>query len=520
MILRKLRMTQASYRDRQQPAPPFDPTTADEGDSARSDLVGNATVSGTDVSDPADTPCFLHDVFAALHEAAEEDADVTSSSLARFGICSGSNASSVLSDLSQAIKGKYRSVLEAVNPSRVRLSEDRDSGAVTLTVDVPQSALLKRKPVLFLAFEGVLRAEDLDVTFTSLSLRPSSQSVCISEGTQYVILTVKSSADELPQTWNLSATTKSPDKGRSLKHILIGGKSGRNFDLTTFLLVFSETGANPRSAMLSGSSASFSFLCELKRFLRNLLPQDHLGSSPIQLDSLQSLPSVQLGVSSSETLLAGLLNSSAPMILSFNSRGSVLKELQGELVLSPGLQEEIRLRLEQRVMQVTKLITDEDVDHIALKSIRRLTEFSTFPKKEQPTGERQFCAFILLKALKTVSRVYEVQRGLRATRADHSNPQREHVCSLKSLTVSLRQLIVDPDTATINNCHGSCAFPLVRANNHAILLDSYISNGNAQERAPCCVPSAYDPLEVFDLKAEGIFLSIKPNVVAKECECR
>lgn len=135
-------------------------------------------------------------------------------------------------------------------------------------------------------------------------------------------------------------------------------------------------------------------------------------------------------------------------------------------------------------------------------------------------GESQYCAFLLLKALQTVSRAYEAEKTQRATRAGHNNSMGSNVCGLRSLTVSLERFLVGPNTANINNCRGSCGFPLVNAKNHAILLNFHIQSENVDERAPCCVPVAYEDLEVVDLNEHGTYLSIKPEVVAKECGCR
>lgn len=138
----------------------------------------------------------------------------------------------------------------------------------------------------------------------------------------------------------------------------------------------------------------------------------------------------------------------------------------------------------------------------------------------RPPGGSQFRAFLLLKALQTVAQTYDAQRKLRATRADPSSSVRGSVCGLRALTVSLTKLLVGPSSANINNCHGSCAFPLTNGNNHAILLNSHIESGNAGERLPCCVPVAYEALEVVDWNADGTFISIKPDAVARECGCR
>lgn len=134
------------------------------------------------------------------------------------------------------------------------------------------------------------------------------------------------------------------------------------------------------------------------------------------------------------------------------------------------------------------------------------------------TGERQYRAFLLLKALKTAGR--EMQRNLRATRAEPSQLVRNAVCSLRSLTVSLQRHLTAPTTASINNCHGSCAFPLVNTNSHAVLLNSHIEDGHVGERAPCCVPVAYEALEVVTVNEHGTEISTKADMVAKECGCR
>lgn len=143
------------------------------------------------------------------------------------------------------------------------------------------------------------------------------------------------------------------------------------------------------------------------------------------------------------------------------------------------------------------------------------------------TGESQYCAFLLLKALQTVVRTYEVKRGLRAIRAGSSNPVRGNQCGLRSLTVSLERHVIGPNTANINNCHGSCAFPLVNPSNHAVLLNSHIEKeravgGSMDERAPCCVPVAYEDMDLVLLDAQGTGTELRPlkYMVAKECGCR
>ncbi|KAE8294291.1 hypothetical protein D5F01_LYC07243 [Larimichthys crocea] len=496
----------------QQQIPVHDTTTTVKGD--------HQTTSSTHTGDvPHNAPCFVDDIFVALREAVGNDGELTNSSLANFGLCTVSDSSSsVLLELSRETN---RNRPEVLHPVGVHLAEDDERGTLTLTFDLPQSAFLKLNPVLLLAFESPLTGENLDVTFTSQSLQPNTQSVCISGETRYIMLTGKASESNVHQKWRISVVTKSPDMKQSLKDVLIGAKSGSNISVTPLLLLSGERGTDTRhvSGSSPASSQTSSFLCELKRFLGDILPEDHPVSPPLQLDSLQSLPPLTLGLSSSETLLAGLINSSALTIFSFSS-WSRFQVHHGELALSPALLEELGQRLEQTVVQIMEVIREEEMGHRATERLGRLRKLSAFPKKEPPAGESQYRAFLLLKALQTVARMYDVQRGLRATRADPNNPARGNICGLKSLTVSLEKHLVGPNTANINNCQGSCAFPLVNPKNHGVLLNSHIESGNTDERAPCCVPVSYDALEVVDLDEHGMtYVSIKTDVVAKECGC-
>lgn len=138
------------------------------------------------------------------------------------------------------------------------------------------------------------------------------------------------------------------------------------------------------------------------------------------------------------------------------------------------------------------------------------------------TGESQYRAFLLLKALQTVARSYTAQRGLRVARASAGNPAGTRMCGLRSLTVSLERYVAAPDTENIRNCYGSCTYPMNSTTNHAVLLESHIKmNPGVDERAPCCVPVAYDDLLVVDFtQPRGTFIGTKTNAVARECECR
>ncbi|KAI4828681.1 hypothetical protein KUCAC02_022760 [Chaenocephalus aceratus] len=395
------------------------------------------------VSHPAPhyAPCLVDDIFAALRESVGNDDELTNSSVYQFGVCTASARSSVLLQLAKETRRNHRDGLEVLPPIGVILAEENERGALLLTFDLPQSP--SPNPMLLLVFESPLTGGNLDVTFSSPSLHPNTQTP---------------------------------------------------------------------------------FLCELKRFLGDVPPQDPPESPVLQLDSLDSLdslPPLPLDLSSSDTLLAELINSPSPTIVSFTSRGSMFQVHLGELAMSPALLQEVKQRLQQTVTQVTEVIeTEGEVGCRATKRLRRLTELSAFPEKEPAAGVSQYRAFLLLRALQTVARGYEMQRSLRSTRDSTGKPVNANTCGLKSLTVSLFKAFLGPNTARINNCQGPCVFPLSNPTYHASLLNSYIENGNAEERAPCCVPTAYDTLVVIKVKPEGTYICLQPNMLASECGCR
>ena len=89
-----------------------------------------------------------------------------------------------------------------------------------------------------------------------------------------------------------------------------------------------------------------------------MLSSHHRCSQPraalVPLYTLHSLPTLSLGVSASETVLAGLLNSSALTLFSFPTLGSIFQGLHRELALRPALLEVLRQRLEEAVVQMRK----------------------------------------------------------------------------------------------------------------------------------------------------------------------
>lgn len=141
------------------------------------------------------------------------------------------------------------------------------------------------------------------------------------------------------------------------------------------------------SISLSVASQTSSFLCELKRFLAGVTPQDHRESPPLQLSSLQPLPPLTLDRSTSEATLARLIRSSSLTVLSFGDCCSSSQVHQGELALSPSLSEELRQRLEQSLTRVLEVIREEEAGQEATRRLARLVDLSAFLRDDPATGD-------------------------------------------------------------------------------------------------------------------------------------
>lgn len=135
------------------------------------------------------------------------------------------------------------------------------------------------------------------------------------------------------------------------------------------------------------SSQTSSFLCELRRFLGEVMPQDPPDSPPLQLSSLQSLPPVAIGPLTSEALLESLINSSTLTVFSFAGCCSLSQVHAGELALSAALLEELRQRLTRAVAQTMEVTRQEEVGPRAVERLGRLIELSTFLQKGSATGD-------------------------------------------------------------------------------------------------------------------------------------
>ncbi|XP_067087496.1 muellerian-inhibiting factor-like [Osmerus mordax] len=450
--------------------------------------------------------------------------------LVRFGVCPGSERGPVAALARLAGAGDR---LHVMHPDTELVEEDGGGGGrLVLTFHLPLSPLLKQHPVLALASRIPMTTSDMEVSFNSPALQPPTQTLCLSSKTQYLVLTGQPSEGH---KWRVSVTLKTPEResGQNLselQRILIGGEAASGIIMTPLLLLPLDRATGEREP-----PEPCPFLCQIHSFLSEVLPQVPLQTfAPFPLASLPPLP---LGPSSSEALILGLINSSGPTLFSFPQRravlrgqggallrgqgGALLRGQSGELSLTPSLLESLRLRLAEAVGRLGR----EELGFSGMDRLRRLQELSALPRpgEELPAGvggsrERQFRALLLLKALHMVQGQREVKRGLRAARA---SPERSPPCQLHSLTVSLDRFFMD--AIDIKNCEGSCHFPLLHnINNHVILLNSQVQGGRELVRSPCCVPLEYEPLVVVEvgLDNNGVTISRKENMVAKQCGCR
>uniref|UniRef100_A0A8C5GRF3 receptor protein serine/threonine kinase n=1 Tax=Gouania willdenowi TaxID=441366 RepID=A0A8C5GRF3_GOUWI len=304
-------------------------------------------------------PCFVDDILAVLREDIGRE---------------------VLLKLSEEVRRNQRTgpEPEVLHPSAAHVSVAEAEGGVVLTFDLQSSTLLKLDSVLLLVFDSLVTGRNLDLTFISRSLQPQQQSVCVSEQTQYILLTGRPSTDDSLQKWRIHASTKSFINKEALNN-LFGG--GNNISVTPLLLFSAQTGISSRPTPVSSSSLQTSFLCELKRFLDSFVPQVAVASPPVQLDTLHSLPPLRLDSSSSEALLSGMINSSTVTIFSFKNWGPVSPAQHGELSLSAALLEELRQRLGETSVQLMQMIQEENVSDRAMERLQRLRELSELQKK-------------------------------------------------------------------------------------------------------------------------------------------
>ncbi|XP_062413006.1 muellerian-inhibiting factor isoform X1 [Sardina pilchardus] len=513
-------------------------------------------------------PCFaaiagglgngLKEALSALQDGWSRESELGRDTLTRFGICTGSDGSAEagLSSLATLLADRDG---DSVGPWATHLDKElwvpgEEAGSVSLTFEVPpafevRTHLSTVAPTMLLFFVASKRTEILEVTFSSDMLFPNKQTACLSVETQFIVLTrrVPETVSPRLQTIRITVELKQPNSGPNLslsevQNVLM--RRGKEEDaLKRPLLVFLPN-KSPHEDKPGGitsidhrapspvppPSRTYQFLCELQRFLSDVLPKKQALSSPdgravtLPLALLSSMPPLTLGESSSESLLLGLLNSSTPTLFSFPQWSSGLLGHRVGLSLQAPLLSMLREGLDDAWAQFRR---DElGAGHLTDR-LQRLSDLSALPAEgvdqsgDGESGEVQYCALLLLKALQTVLRAWEAERSQRSTRGGgEENPGKYNPCRLQSLTISLEAFLLEPSVATINNCQGECGFPLPKGNNHAILINSMVQKGGWTGRTPCCVPIEYGDLLVIELDKDGTTVSAKTNMVAKECGCR
>ncbi|KAG5851327.1 hypothetical protein ANANG_G00092020 [Anguilla anguilla] len=491
--------------------------TADQNSTARPDPEPEPE---PDPRTPSGTgPCFGlveeheavgRDLLNAVLEGWGREREPEQEDLTRFGLCSDPDGNStgldaVLSALAKGVE-KDRGGLHVLHPTKAlggRRGAPEERADPPLPPAPPTAPLPPRRPGPRpdLCPGGTASTGGMRVSFGSPSLLPHRQTVCVSAGTRYAVLTRRQTKDHghgqgqgqgqgqghVVLRITVEANRAEEGEKRSLQDLLTGegvGRTGTQGPLLLFqsrILDSADSPSNGLAPEVSPSpgplapSRTFHFLCVLQKFLSEALSPEKAESVPAQaasvsLDSLQSLPPLTLGASSSESLLLGLLNSSAPTLLRLEEAAArAAREATGGCGLGDRLQ---RLR--------------------ELGSLPG--EGAAPPADKGSDREAQYRALLLFKALQTVLGAWEEERSLR--------------------------YVLEPATAAINNCEGPCGFPLAEANNHAILLHSHEQSGQPLGRSPCCVPLRYADLQVVELKGAGTEITIKPNMVATRCGCR
>ncbi|KAK7126893.1 hypothetical protein R3I94_018163 [Phoxinus phoxinus] len=457
-----------------------------------------------------------------------------------FGICSPEAPGLQVSRLVQNVQ-QNRNGLKGVHATE-DIWDAEQEGEMTLTLTFPRHAQPTNQASVALLFNvDPIKGDGLRVTFNSHSIHPNTQMVCISEATRFLILTGGHSHAHVHLKLSVTVEAWKNESGSKpsvseLQKVLMTKVNGSSTTMRPILLFLSDRDKQ-RTPHLKyhgipldarPPSRTFLFLCELQKFLSDVLhqkggptPQD--DANAFFLDTLHSLPPLSLGVSSTESLLSGLVNSSMPTVFVFPQRQQGLQTHRVEVTLDSPLLSVLRMRLDEAMAQVRQ----QEAGQRVIDRLQKLSELSAVsPDGEDDEAvtkdhkEAQYRSVLLLKALQTVLSTWEAERAQRAARADEDSPSTPSQCRLQSLTVSLRKFFLEPSQANINNCEGVCGFPLNNANNHAVLLNSHIQSGHPVNRSLCCVPVDYDDLCVIELESEGTNISFKTNVVATKCECR
>ncbi|XP_043079278.1 muellerian-inhibiting factor [Puntigrus tetrazona] len=488
-----------------------------------------------------DVPCDEEQLARSLAmddflSALSRESEFESMESQRFGICSPGSSSLQISRLVQSLQ--KRSSLKGVHSTKDIWDAEKE-GEMTLTLTFPRDAQPTSPASVMLLFSvDSIKGDGLRVKFNSHSIHPSTQTVCISEVTRFLVLTAGQSHAHVHLKLSVAIETWKETKPSvsELRDLLMKKVDNSNVSMRPILLFLSDRDeqrtphlkyhGNPLDEELP--SRTYLFLCELQKFLSDVLPQkegptSQEAANSIYLDALHSLPPLSLGVSSTESLLSGLVNSSTPTVFVFPERQRGLQNHRVEVTLDSPLLSVLRTRLDEATAQVKQQEVGQKVTD-RLQKLSKLSGLSPEVEDDEAVAKEhkraQYRSILLLKALQMVLSTWEVERAQRAARADEDGPTLPSQCRLQSLSVSLRKFLLEPSKVNINNCEGECRFPLTRGNNHAILLNSHIQSGQPVNRSLCCVPVEFDDLCVIELESEGTNISFKTNVVATKCECR
>ncbi|XP_077082737.1 muellerian-inhibiting factor [Siphateles boraxobius] len=456
-----------------------------------------------------------------------------------FGICSPGAPGLQVSRLVQNVQ-QNRNGLKGVYATKDVWDAEQE-GEITLTLTFPRHPQPTNPASVTLLFNvDPIKGDGLRVTFNSHSIQPNTQMVCISEATRFLILTGRHSHAHVHLKLNVTVAAWKDESGSKpsvseLQEVLMRKVDGSS--TMRPILIFLSDSEKQRTPHLKyhgipldarPPSRTFLFLCELQKFLSDVLhqkegptPQD--DANAFFLDTLHSLPPLILGVSSTESFLSGLVNSSMPTVFVFPQRQQSLQTHRVEVTLDDPLLSVLRMRLDEAMA----LVRQQEAGQMVMDRLQKLSELSAVsPDGEDDEAvtkdhkEAHYRSVLLLKALQTVLSTWEAERSQRAARANVESPSTPSQCRLQSLTVPLKKFLLEPSQVNINNCEGVCGFPLNNANNHAILLNSLIQSGEPVNRSLCCVPVDYDNLSVIRLESDGTKISYKTKVVATKCECR
>ncbi|KAG7327770.1 hypothetical protein KOW79_009376 [Hemibagrus wyckioides] len=453
-------------------------------------------------------PDTLHEILLALQNIWSKDAELMKRELNRFGFCSHDDVVRY-SQFSSQMMHRY------VHSKKEHLDVEED-GTFTMTLHFTKPGTCPEQnttaPIMLLFFIDFRNTDELKIKFSSHILQPNNQTACVSQTTQFLVLT------------GVQSDSISHEEIKLRMDVQQGGSAITSWRKSTSkspaILLFPKKSV---SENVPQSNGTFLFLCELQKFLNEVSPQGNpLLQDEVSPNVLHSLPPLTLGVSSSESLLHELVNSSGPTVFFF-PQSVRLRTHRVELALKPSLLLVLKLKLDEALAQVRM----EEFGRGAMDTLQVLSVLSALPNdgEDLETGledqhEVQYRALLLLKALQAVLGAWAVERTQRAARDDQDRPTRVTQCHLESFTVSLEKYLLEPSTANINNCEGACGFPLSNGNNHAILLNSHLQSGQPLNRGLCCVPIAYDDMCVIELNSDSTTISYKTDMVAKECGCR